>query len=144
MPEPVYIAGAGEVVYYYNLSSGDYDGWGLHAWNNADCQSYADYDRPEGGTAWGSSLPFDGIDPNFGAYWVLNIIESPNCTNFIPYNFDAGIQTSDLSVDLSSPATNPTGNFYVLEGNESTVFPYPRTFEFISCTWWFNTSATNL
>lgn len=129
MPEPVYVAGAGEVVYYYNLSSGDYTGWGLHAWNNADCQSYADYDRPEGGTAWGSSLPYDGIDPNFGAYWVLNIIETPNCTNFIPYNFDAGIQTSDLSVDLSSATTNPTGNFYVLEGNETTIFPYPRTFD---------------
>lgn len=129
MPEPVYIAGAGEVVYYYNLSGGDYDGWGLHAWNNADCQSYADYDRPEGGTAWGSSLPYDGIDPNFGAYWIMNIIDTPNCTNFIPYNFDAGIQTPDLSADLSTAATNPTGNFYVLEGNESIVFPHPRTFD---------------
>lgn len=129
MPEPVYIAGAGEVVYYYNLLNGDYDGWGLHAWNNADCQSYADFDRPEGGTAWGSSLPYDGIDPNFGAYWIMNIIDMPNCTNFIPYNFDAGIQTTDLSVDLSTTATNPTGNFYVLEGNETTVFPHPRTFD---------------
>lgn len=140
MPEPVYTAasrdggGFDEVVYYYNRPSADFDGWGLHAWNNADCGSYAQFDLAEGGTDWGIPLQPAGVDPNFGLYWIMELAETPNCTNFIPYNFDAGLQTNDLSVDVSSAETNPTGNFFVLARNEAdpsnvgTIFPYPRTF----------------
>lgn len=140
MPEPVYKAqakdggGFTEVVYYYNRPSADFDGWGLHAWNNADCGSYAQFDLPEGGTDWGIPIAPLGEDPNFGIYWALDLVDTPNCTNFIPYNFDAGLQTNDQSVDLTSAETNPTGNFYILARNEAdasntgTVFPYPRTF----------------
>ncbi|PCI60585.1 MAG: hypothetical protein COB35_08550 [Gammaproteobacteria bacterium] len=131
MPAPVYVAAPNEVVYYYQLSSADYTGWGIHAWNNPDCDSYADFDHPEGGTAWGVPILPTGIDPNFGAYWVMNLVDSPTCTNFIPYNFDAGIQTSDLSASFTSQVTNPTGShtFYVLEGFEDTIYPFPRTFD---------------
>jgi len=143
MPAPVYIAAPDEVVYYYHLKdtaakgsqskvqAADYTGWGIHAWNNADCDSYADFDHPEGGTAWGVPILPSGIDPTYGAYWVMNLVESPTCTNFIPYNYDAGIQTADLSASFTSQETNPTGshNFYVLEGSEDTIFPFPRTFE---------------
>ncbi|MCJ8274737.1 MAG: hypothetical protein MJK04_35720, partial [Psychrosphaera sp.] len=34
MPVPEYVVGAGEVVLYWALESGDYADWGLHAWNN--------------------------------------------------------------------------------------------------------------
>ncbi|WP_158089064.1 pullulanase-associated domain-containing protein [Cognaticolwellia mytili] len=129
MPEPVYIAGAGEVVYYYNIADASFDGWALHAWNNTDCDSYAAFDHPEGGTAWGVGIQPNGIDPNFGAYWVMDLVEAPTCANFIPYNFEGEIQTPDIQVTLSNTIDNPTGNFYVLEGNEDIVFPHPRTFE---------------
>ncbi|MFT4924095.1 MAG: hypothetical protein ACI8WB_000173 [Phenylobacterium sp.] len=128
MPQPIYTAGANEVVLYYALTAGAYDGWGLHAWNNADCNSYNDFTRPEGGTDWTAPLLPTGIDPNFGAYWVMNIIESPNCVNFIPHNLDTDTQTTDLNVNLNA-ANNPTGSFYVLEGFETLIFPYPRTFD---------------
>lgn len=143
MPEPVYMAqakadGSGytEVVYYYNQPSGDFDGWGLHAWNNSDCASYSQFDLLEGGTDWGIPIAPSGEDPNFGVYFQLDLIDNPNCTNMIPYNFDAGIQTDDLSVNLSSADTNPTGNFYILARNEGetrvsvgNIYPHPRTFE---------------
>lgn len=128
MPQPIVTAGANEVVLYYALKDGVYDGWGLHAWNNADCNSYADFTRPDGGTDWTAPLQPDGIDENFGAYWVMNVIESPNCVNFIPHNLDTETQTIDLTVALNASA-NPTGSFYVLEGSETIIFPYPRTFE---------------
>lgn len=144
MPEPVYMAqakaggGFEEVVYYYNREAADFDGWGLHAWNNSDCGSYAQFDLAEGGTDWGIPIEPMGVDPNFGIYWALDIIDVPNCTNFIPYGFEIDngntLQTNDLSVDLSSAETNPTGNFYVLARNAAdprntgTIFPYPRTF----------------
>lgn len=144
MPEPVYMAqaraggGFDEVVYYYNREDAAFDGWGLHAWNNATCASYEQFSA-DGGTDWGIPIVPTGVDPNFGIYWNLALVDVPNCTNFIPYGFeiDAGntLQTNDLSVDLSSTDTNPTGNFYILglsatDARNTTVpFPYPRTFE---------------
>jgi pullanase-associated domain-containing protein len=129
MPQPVYTAGANEVVYYYQLTSGDYTDWGLHAWNNDDCNSYADFDRPIGGTSWTAPLAPTGIDPNFGAYWVMNIIEAPNCAYLIPHNLETSTQTADLRVELATAETNPTGSFFILEGfEEDYIFPYPRTF----------------
>ncbi len=128
MPAPEYNPGANEVVLYYNLKSGDFTDWGLHAWNNPDCNSYADFDRPEGGTDWTAPIQPTGIDANFGAYWVMNLIETPNCANFIPHNLETDTQTSDLVAELGSIDVNPTGSFFVLEGNEDFIFPYPRTF----------------
>lgn len=144
MPEPVYTAaekdggGFSEIVYYFNHPSGDFDGWGLHAWNGNGtiCQAYGNWDIPDGGTDWGVPHPVAGVDPNFGIYFILELRENPVCANLIPYNFNAGIQSdADLQLDLSSPDLNPTGNFYVLARDENapyaagTIFPYPRTYE---------------
>ena len=129
MPTPEYVPQAGEVVLYYALENGEYDTWGLHAWNNDECNSYADFERPTGGTDWTAPIAPTGIDPNFGAYWVMNVIESPNCAWFIPHSLDLGLQTADLQAELYSAVQNPTGAFFVLEGNEQYIFPYPRTFE---------------
>lgn len=143
MPAPVYTAAANEVVYYYTLKPAAaktgsaktdptlYKGWGLHAWNSADCDSYADFTHPDGGTDWTAPLQPTGIDPNYGAYWVLNLVDSPTCTNFIPHNLDLGVQTADLSASFTSATTNPTAshNFFILEGHEDIIFPFPRTFK---------------
>lgn len=129
MPTPEYTPQSGEVVLYYALKDGVYDDWGLHAWNNETCNSYADFNRENGGTEWTVPIEPTGIDPNFGAYWVMDLVEDPNCVWFIPHNLELNLQTSDLQVTVSNIEANPTGAFFVLESFESTIFPYPRTFE---------------
>ncbi len=127
MPEPEYIPAANEVVLYYILEDENYDGWGLHAWNDAVCNSYSDFDA-DGGTSWTVPLAPTGIDTNFGAYWVMNVIDAPNCVNFIPHNLDTETQTTDLHATLTPIEQNPTNQFFVVEGWEAFLFPYPRTF----------------
>lgn len=133
MPAPSYIAGPGELVVYYQIddASIDLSAWGIHHWNNADCSSWADFGADEG-TAWGVPTTPDGIDENFGAYWILNVIDTPNCVNFIPYDNDS-LQTQDIIYDISTPEQNPTGNLYVLDLVADDAFadfiiPHPRTF----------------
>jgi hypothetical protein len=134
MPVPAYTPGANELVIYFKFetptdgSAIDYNLAGIHAWNNADCNSYADFDRPEGTTPWGSSLAWTGVDDNFGAYWVMNTIDPPNCVNFIIYDAIGSVKFSgedDILVDIS---TVNTGALFLLE-NEATIFPFPRTFD---------------
>jgi hypothetical protein len=128
MPQPEYIPAANEVVLYWIREDANYDGWGLHAWNNASCNSYSDYEA-EGGTSWTVPLQPTGIDTNFGAYWVMNLTDSPNCINLIPHNLEADLQTSDLTIELATLAQNPTNAFFIVDGlEESSIFPFPRTF----------------
>ena len=153
MPEPVYFAaerdggGFSEIVYYFNHPSGVFDGWGLHHWNGTNsaggtCISYEDFGDAEG-TAWGVPTAPVGVDPNYGIYFILNLRASANCSNSIPYNFNAGSQAdNDVVVNLlptdAQPVPNPTGNFYILARNEEdrydagTPFPYPRTYDAIN------------
>ena len=153
MPEPVYYAaerdggGFAEIVYYFNHPSGNFEGWGLHHWNGTNkqggtCISYEDFGDAEG-TAWGVPTAPVGVDPNYGIYFILNLREIANCSNMIPYNFNAGIQSEDdVVVNLlptdTQPNPNPTGNFYILARNEEalydagTPFPYPRTYDAIN------------
>ncbi|MCF2949927.1 hypothetical protein L0668_17540 [Paraglaciecola aquimarina] len=130
MPEPEYIPKDGEVVLYYGLKSGEYTGWGLHAFNEATCTSWAMFDAPGGettGTSWGIPIDPVGVDPNFGVYWVMDIKANPNCGNWIPYNFDAGVQVQFTAI--AEIANNPDNqSFFLLEGLDA-VFPNPRTFE---------------
>jgi len=132
MPEPEYIPASGEVVLYYALQNGDYDGWGLHAFNEGLCTSWAMFDAPGGdttGTSWGIPIDPTGVDPNFGVYWVLDTTENPNCGNWIPYDFDDGIQVQFTAIaELADETVNPTGRHFLLEGTD-IVFPYPRTFD---------------
>lgn len=130
MPLPEYTPQTGEVVLYYALSGGEYADWGLHAWNNETCNSYADFNRENGGTAWEVPIEPDGIDPNFGAYWVMDLVsEDRNCIWYIPHNLELALQTPDLKAFVNNTENNPTGAFFVLEGFEANIFPHPRTFD---------------
>jgi ribosomal protein L18 len=132
MPEPEYIPKDGEVVVYYALTNGDYTGWGLHAFNEGQCTSWAMFDAPGGettGTSWGIPIDPVGIDPNFGVYWVMDTTANLNCGNWIPYNFDASLQVQFTAIaQLENETVNPTSRFFLLEGLD-IVFPHPRTFD---------------
>ena len=89
-PMPTIFAGENEAILFYNRPQdasndpGDpvYEGYRLHTWNNpAGCDSYADESLAE---SWANGLVIDGIDPNYGAYWILKLKEGYNdCGNFI-------------------------------------------------------------
>lgn len=130
MPEPEYIPKDGEIVLYYGLKSAEYTGWGLHAFNEGTCTSWSMFDAPGGettGTSWGIPIDPVGIDPNFGVYWVLDTTANVNCGNWIPYNFDAGVQVQFTAI--AEIAENPENqSFFLLEGLD-LVFPNPRNFD---------------
>ncbi len=66
LPEPVIIAGENELVIFYSRTDEDYDDWVLHLWNGDGCDAYTGED-----TEWASGQESNGIDANYGAYWVI-------------------------------------------------------------------------
>ncbi|MBR9728461.1 pullulanase-type alpha-1,6-glucosidase [Shewanella intestini] len=89
LPEPVAFAGPNQAVLYYNrtkdkdnsANNPNYPGYKLHTWNNDTCDAFAE---PHDTTDWANGHSFDGIDPNYGAYWILNLKEGHSeCANFI-------------------------------------------------------------
>ena len=89
-PTPTVFPGANQAVLYYNRANRgatneaddpQYNGYVLHTWNDDTCNSYA---APNDASTWGVTHVYDGIDPNYGAYWVVNLKEDHSaCGNFI-------------------------------------------------------------
>ena len=123
-PEPVYKPQSGEAVIYFNRRDKNFDGWVLHLWSDCSSPSAGSWDGPNlttnftysgSGTTWPQGpLPnydeYEGVDPIYGAYWVLNLQDSPDCGNYIVHNLDGSIQTADLSMNFSSDPDNPYAN----------------------------------
>ncbi|MGJ8693440.1 MAG: alpha-1,6-glucosidase domain-containing protein [Thalassotalea sp.] len=106
-PVATYYAKANEAVLYYNRSivgvdnSGDtssYDGFKLHLWNNAGCDAYAESEI----TTWSDGKSYDGIDPVYGAYYVIALKEGyGSCGNFILHEGDTkALGDGDLKMPL--------------------------------------------
>ena len=89
-PTPTVFAGENQAVLYYNRANRgatnetndpQYTGYVLHTWNDDTCDSYA---APFDSSIWGSEHVYDGIDPNYGAYWILDLKpDHTACGNFI-------------------------------------------------------------
>jgi len=113
-PAPDKVAGAGEAVAFYrhtdhvegNDNTALYADMVIHTWNNDDCTAYADDSiSPQWGVT-GADLA--GIDTNYGAYWIVNLVDSPsNCANIIFNDTATGKKISDS--DLVMPL-GPSGN----------------------------------
>ncbi|MGQ8363911.1 alpha-1,6-glucosidase domain-containing protein [Glaciecola sp. 1036] len=88
LPDPVFVPAENQAVLYYNRADVDadnsqndpaYNGWRLHTWNNETCDAYLDAD-----TSWSEGREHTGIDPTYGAYWVLDLkADYGDCHNFI-------------------------------------------------------------
>ena len=100
-PPPTVMAGENEAILFYNRpqdatnETGDpvYDGYRLHTWNNETCDSY---ESESLAASWDNGLQFDGIDPAYGAYWILQLKPGHNgCGNFIIH-----IGTDDAGKEL--------------------------------------------
>ena len=137
LDDPVYFPTANQAVLYYNRAGvgatndpGDsaYDGWKLHTWNNDACDAYAD-----GDTDWANGRAISGIDPNFGAYWILElkpgVAGTPGaCHNFIIHKGtdDAGKEMggTDFQAPLDQDDETFTRMNFTLSG-VPTVFEFP-------------------
>jgi len=81
---PVVTAGDNELVIFYNRADANYTGWIVHLWNNDSCDAYANSD-----TEWATGQAQKGVDPNYGAYWVIDLKPGfDDCANFIVHKGD--------------------------------------------------------
>lgn len=134
-PVPVYFPAEDEAVLYYNRaafgasnSSDDpsYVGYRLHTWNNASCDAY---DVPHDSSDWANGHEYDGIDPAYGAYWILNLKEGfGECGNFIIHigTDDAGkaLGNGDFKMPLKQDDETYQRMNFTFHG-EPSVFEYP-------------------
>ncbi|MDG1752204.1 MAG: hypothetical protein P8I03_11155 [Thalassotalea sp.] len=113
-PAAEYVAGAGEAVAYYRHedhvegadNSALYENIVIHTWNNDDCTAYADDSiSPQ----WGiTGADLAGVDDNYGAYWIVNLVDTPStCANIIFNDTSTGKKISDS--DLTMPI-GPSGD----------------------------------
>jgi len=133
LPLPVFFPADNQAVLYYNRAAVDadnsttdpaYEGWRLHTWNNDECDAYADAD-----TDWANGRQHTGIDPNYGAYWILDLKDNfDNCHNFIIHlgTDDAGKELggSDFQASLVQDDETYVRMNFTLSG-EPTLFEYP-------------------
>lgn len=138
-PDPVAKPQENQAVLYFNRaavgadnSSNDpsYEGYRLHTWSNDTCNAYADSD-----TDWANSRVHNGVDPNYGAYWILDL--KPNyastegaCGNFIIHigTEAAGKEMGggDFMMPLSQDDIDFTRMNFTFSGVAS-VFEFPIT-----------------
>ncbi|WP_337880171.1 hypothetical protein [Rheinheimera sp.] len=110
--------GSGQAVIFYkaagHVDGGDntavYKDVSIHSWNDPDCTAYKD----ESTTNWGQGKAPAGIDPNFGMYWVLDMVDAPSqCGNIIVYNTVTGtkkISEADLRLPLGNAGAGALAN----------------------------------
>jgi pullulanase-type alpha-1,6-glucosidase len=100
-PTPTYQ----QAVIYYKRDDGNYDGWGLHLWNNATCDAVSD--DTLSGLDWGNPLSWSELDPEYGAkFTVLLKAEHGACMNFIVHNGDdKALGGDDLQLDFAKGNT---------------------------------------
>ncbi|MBM32919.1 MAG: pullulanase [Rheinheimera sp.] len=128
-PVPVVFAGENQAVLFYNRPDDNYNGYRLHTWNNEACDAYQDSSIAE---SWANGLIHDGVDTNYGAYWILEL--KPGyagtegaCGNFIIHigTDDAG---KDPGADMRMPLSQDDPDFsrmnWVFSGVNS-VFEFP-------------------
>lgn len=109
-PAVSYMAPAGKAAIFYrsaqHVDNGDntevYKDLTIHSWNDPDCTAYKD----ESTTNWGVGKPSAGIDPIYGMYWTLDLLDAPGlCGNIIVYNRVSGakrISEADLRLPLAN------------------------------------------
>ncbi|WP_462168400.1 alpha-1,6-glucosidase domain-containing protein [Pseudoalteromonas lipolytica] len=127
LPDPVVFPADDEAILFYNRTSDDaYEGYRLHTWNNDVCDAYA---APFDATDWANGHEYDGIDPNYGAYWIVKLKDGYNeCANFIVHIGTEGSGKAFGDVDLKMPLMQDDEKFqrmnFTIHG-EPSVFEYP-------------------
>jgi len=130
-PAPVVMAGPRQAVLFYKRADGNYDGYKLHTWNNETCAAYAPSSIAAG---WADGLVHTGVDPNYGAYWLLNLLEgvgdkATDCGNFIIHigTDDAGKELGggDMKLGLGPKEVAKFSRMGWTFSGVASVFDYP-------------------
>ncbi|GHE78025.1 alpha-1,6-glucosidase domain-containing protein [Thalassotalea profundi] len=136
LPSPIVSANDNQLVIFYNRPNNDYDGWILHLWNNAECDAYNQFSA-DGGTDWATGQAQSGIDPNYGAYWLIELKDNnATCANFIVHKGDEkDIGGLDHKADLTGERM-----IWTLSGisdlyAEATLYPSGVLIENIAAHW---------
>jgi len=96
-PAPVVTAGPNQAVLFYKRpQDGVYEGYRLHTWNNENCDAYLPSSIAP---SWDNGLQHNGIDPNYGAYWILELKPGYAGTEGACGNFIIHIGTDDAGKD---------------------------------------------
>ena len=122
LPEPIVSAGDNELVIFYNRPDNNYTNWGLHLWADDTCTAY-------NGPAidWNSPAAKAGEDPNYGAYWVVNLKADYMTTDCVNYIMHKGDQKAPNGDDQKA-ALSAQRMIWLLDGineifTEPTLFP---------------------
>ncbi|NMH60618.1 pullulanase-type alpha-1,6-glucosidase [Alteromonas ponticola] len=90
-----------QIALFYKREDGNYSGWGLHLWSGQACGNYAEptTSSPHFNN-WGSPYPADGVDPEYGAFFILTVEPGAQCYNFIVHKGDErGVGSGDQQFD---------------------------------------------
>ena len=134
-PAPLVFPAEDEAILYYQRNNvgatnapddPSYEGYRLHTWNDATCDAYA---APFDSTDWANGHQYDGIDPNYGAYWILKLKEGyGECGNFIVHIGTDGdgkaLGDGDLKMPLKQDDETYTRMNFTFHG-VIDVFEYP-------------------
>ncbi|PKI16589.1 alpha-1,6-glucosidase domain-containing protein [Colwellia sp. 12G3] len=74
-PKPVIFPGENQALLFYNRADGEYNDYKMHNWNSDECDAYADDSLAP---SWDNGLAHTGVDPVYGAYWLVNLKEDHN------------------------------------------------------------------
>lgn len=113
--------GPNEALLYYQREDDNYEGWGLHLWNDtaAGCDGLA-----EGvPTEWNSPRLADGVSDSYGAYYFIPLRDAGNCLNFIMHRGD----DKDLGGQDHRWHLEELGNRIFTISGSATLSPDPIT-----------------
>lgn len=96
-PEPIFFPAAGQAALFYKRADGNYEGYRLHTWNNDACSAYKDSSLA---ASWDNGLVHNGVDPNYGAYWILELKDGVAGVEGACGNFIIHIGTDDAGKEM--------------------------------------------
>lgn len=130
-PAPVFFPATTQAALFYKRADGNYDGYRLHTWNNDACSAYKDSSLA---ASWDNGLVHNGVDPNYGAYWILELKDgvagvAGACGNFIIHKGtdDAGKEMGggDQKMPLGPKSDEKFARMNFTFSGVNSVFEFP-------------------
>ncbi len=107
---PPAIPGPDQVVVHYLRDDGDYEPWGIHHWGDTAFE-----------TPWMAPARPGGIDPRFGAWFVVDTAPDAARVNVIVHAGDTKDPGPDMGWDLAE-----MGDMVFLLTGSAEITPFPR------------------
>jgi len=123
--------GPNQAVLFYNRADDNYEGYKLHTWNDEACDAYESVSIAAG---WDNGLTHTGVDPVYGAYWLLELKDGvaetvDACANFIIHigTDDAGkaMGSGDFKFSVGPKDVPEVARMAWTFHGKSSVYVYP-------------------